>query len=286
MFSRGGAAPYLFLFPYLVVFLAFRLGPSLAGLGASFTTWHIVGAAKWVGFDNYKALFHDRLFWTALKNTLYFLVLSAPVQVLLALALALLLNQKLRGRAVVRTIVFAPYAVMSTVVGVIWNWMYDSNFGLINDWLVGFGLPRIQWLTSEGTAMPAIAIATIWWLVGFNMVLFLAGLQDIPEELYEAARIDGAGGWQIIRYITWPLLLPTTFVVVMLTIITAFQVFDQVYVMTGGGPINATLTMVQYLYVQGFEQFNLGYASAIGVIVFLVLIGFAWLQFRTMRGVV
>jgi len=283
MSRRSCFTPCLFLLPYLLVFISFRLGPSLAGLGVSFSTWHIIGTPKWVGLENYKTLLHDRLFWTALKNTLYFLLLSAPAQVFVALAIALLLNQKLRGRQIARTIVFAPYAVMSTVVGVIWNWMYDSNFGLINDWLVRLNLPRIQWLTSEHTAMPAIAIATLWWLMGFNVVLFLAGLQDIPEELYEAARVDGAGGWQIFSRITWPLLLPTTFVVVMLTIINAFQVFDQVYVMTGGGPGTATLTLVQYLYVQGFEHFNLGYASAIGVIVFLILIGFAWLQFRIVR---
>lgn len=283
MSHRRGIAPYLFLLPYLLVFLAFRFGPSIAGLGISFTTWHIIGSPKWVGLQNYKLLLHDRMFWTGLKNTLYFLLLSVPGQVLLALALALLLNQRLRGRAIVRTIVFAPYAVMSTVVGVIWNWMYDSNFGLVNDWLVKLGLHRVYWLTEERSAMPAIAIATLWWLVGFNMVLFLAGLQDIPEELYEAARIDGGEGWQLFRYVTWPLLAPTTFVVVMLTAINAFQVFDQVYVMTGGGPGTSTLTLVQYLYIQGFEHFNLGYASAVGVVVFLVLIGFAWLQFRTVR---
>jgi multiple sugar transport system permease protein len=275
--------PYFFLLPYLVFFLLFRLGPTLAGILTGFTKWSIIGSPQWIGLKNYEALLKDPLFWTALKNTSYFLLLAAPVMVLLSFFLALLLNQSLRGRAIVRTVVFAPYVVMSTVVGVIWNWMYDTNYGLVNEWLRQFGIDKVPWLTSESTALPAIVITTVWWLVGYNTVLFLAGLQDVPEELYEAARIDGASFFGQLWHITRPLLTPTTFVVVMLTLINTFQVFDQVYVMTNGGPGTSTLTLVQYMYISAFQHFNMGYGSAVAVVVFLVLLVFAIIQSRLLK---
>jgi len=278
----GGSpfTPYLFLLPYLVVFVLFRFGPVVGGFLTSLTAWSIVGAPKYVGLENYRALVHDPLFYTSVENTFYFLLLTAPTLIVLGLAFALLLNRPIAGRGVARVLVFAPYAMMSAVVGILWTWILDSNFGLLNYYLAKVHLGPIPWLSSQIAAMPAIALTTVWWTIGYNMVIFLAGLQDIPPQLEESARIDGAGAWQVLRHITIPLLRPTTFVVVMLTIINTFQVFDQVYVMTGGGPGTATLTLVQYLFFQAFQTFKLGYGSAIAYVTFALLLLMAWLQQR------
>ena len=278
----GGSlfTPYFFLLPYLVVFVLFRFGPVVGGFLTSFTSWSIVGAPKFVGLANYRALAHDPLFYTSVENTFYFLVLTAPTLIVLGLAFALLLNRPIAGRGVARVLVFAPYAMMSAVVGILWTWILDSNFGLLNYYLAKVHLGPVPWLSSQTAAMPAIALTTVWWTIGYNMVIFLAGLQDIPPQLEESARIDGASVWQVLWHITMPLLRPTTFVVVMLTIINTFQVFDQVYVMTGGGPGTATLTLVQYLFFQAFQTFKLGYGSAIAYVTFALLLVMAWLQQR------
>ncbi len=278
----GGSpfTPYLFLLPYLVVFVLFRFGPVVGGFLTSFTSWSIVGSPKFVGLANYRALVHDPLFFTSVANTFYFLFLTAPTLIVLGLAFALLLNRPIAGRGAARVLIFAPYAMMSAVVGILWTWILDSNFGLLNYYLAKVHLGPIPWLSSQIAAMPAIALTTVWWTIGYNMVIFLAGLQDIPPQLEESARIDGAGAWQVLRHITIPLLRPTTFVVVMLTIINTFQVFDQVYVMTGGGPGTATLTLVQYLFFQAFQTFKLGYGSAIAYVTFALLLLLAWLQQR------
>lgn len=281
--KKDAAAAWGFMVPYLAVFLMFRLGPVLGGLLSSFTSWNLIGSPKFVGIGNYVAILKDPFFWTALRNSLYFMVLSAPPLIIVGLALAVLLNKPLRGREAARTAVFAPFAVMSTVVGVIWNWMYDKNFGILNYYLSFLHIGPFAWLTDQSTAMIAVAMTTLWWTVGYNMVLFLAGLQDIPEELYAAARVDGAGSWAAFRFVTLPLLAPTTFVVVMLTLINAVQVFDQVYVMTGGGPGVSTLTLVQYMYSQAFQNYNIGYGSAIAYVTFLVLLALAGVQQLLMR---
>jgi multiple sugar transport system permease protein len=273
-------SPYLFLLPYLLVFTLFRFGPSLVGVGISLLKWNIMGQPSFVGFRNYQLLARDPQFFTAFKNTLYFMLLTAPALVILGLLLALLVNQPLRGRLAARTIVLTPYVVMSTVVGVVWLWIFNKDVGILNYYLGYLGLQPIPWLSSPSAAMPAVALTTLWWQVGFNMVIFLAGLQDIPQELEEAARVDGATELGVFRWITLPLLAPTTFVVVMLTLINTFQVFDQIYVMTGGGPSLATLTLIQYLYYQAFQFFKLGYGSAVAYIVLVVLIVLALLQRR------
>jgi multiple sugar transport system permease protein len=269
---RLSIIPYLFLIPYLFAFIAFRFGPSIAGFFVSLTRWNIVGTPKFIGFSNYFELFGDLSFITSLINTLYFMALTVPALIVLGLLIALLVDQNLKGRTLTRTFVFMPYVIMSTVVGVIWMWIFDTHFGILNYYLSFFGIKPIAWLSSVNWAMPAVAITTIWWTVGFNMILFLAGLQDIPEELKEAARIDGASNWQIFWNVTFPLLRPTTVVVLMLTLINSFEVFDQVYVMTGGGPSMATLTVIQYMYFQAFQYFRLGYGSAVAYVVFAFLI--------------
>ncbi len=270
--------PYLFLLPYLFAFITFRFGPSIAGFFVSLTRWNIVGQAKFVGFRNFIDLFQDPNFIKSLINTLYFMLLTVPALVIGGLMIAMLVDQPLRGRTATRTFVFMPYVIMSTVVGVIWLWIFDAQYGILNYYIGLLGIRPIAWLSNVNWAMPAVAIATIWWTIGFNMILFLAGLQDIPNELKEAARIDGASSWQTFWNITLPLLRPTTIIVVMLTLINTFQVFAQVYVMTGGGPEMATLTVVQYMYVQSFQYYRLGYGSAISYIVFVFLVGLILLE--------
>jgi len=279
----GGATPWVFLAPFLAAFVLFRLGPVIGGFFISLTRWSIVGSPTWVGLANYRALLRDPLFHTSLLNTLFFVLLTVPAMVALSLGLALLVNMRLTPRIFARTAIFLPYVVMAAVVGVIWNWMLDSNFGLVNYALKLVGLGPFRWLTDFTLAMPAVAGVTIWWTVGFNMIIYLAGLQDVPRELEEAAMIDGAGALGVLRHVTLPVLTPTTFVVLMLTTINAAQVFDQIYVMTGGGPGTATLTLVQYLYYQAFQSFNLGYGSAVAYFVFVLLAVFGIIQLRLVR---
>lgn len=279
----GGATPWVFLAPFLIAFVLFRLGPVIGGFFISLTRWSIVGSPTWVGLANYRALLRDPLFHTSLVNTLFFVLLTVPAMVALSLGLALLVNMRLAPRIFARTSIFLPYVVMAAVVGVIWNWMLDSNFGLVNYALTLVGLGPFRWLTDFTLAMPAVAGVTIWWTVGFNMIIYLAGLQDVPRELEEAAMIDGAGSLAVLRHVTLPVLTPTTFVVLMLTTINAAQVFDQIYVMTGGGPGTSTLTLVQYLYYQAFQGFNLGYGSAVAYFVFVLLAVFGIIQLRLVR---
>jgi multiple sugar transport system permease protein len=278
--SRLG--PYLFLLPYLAAFILFRFGPTIAGLVISTLKWNIMGEPAFVGLTNYTNLARDPQFFLAFKNTLYFVLLTAPPLVILGLLLALLVDQGLRGRLIARTVIFTPYVVMSTVVGIIWLWMYSRDVGIVNYYLGMLGFPKIGWLSSSNAAMPAVSTATVWWLVGFNMIIYLAGLQDVPRELEEAALVDGATGLGVLRWVTLPLLRPATTVVILLTLINTFQVFDQIFVMTGGGPSLATMTLIQYLYYQAFQFFKLGYGSAVAYIVLVVLVILALLQQRVM----
>jgi multiple sugar transport system permease protein len=283
---RANLTPYLFLLPYLAFFVTFRLGPSAFGLAMSFTQWSIVGKKEWVGLDNFERMEIDKRLHAAVENTAFFSGLTVPLLVILGLMLAILLNQPRRGRALGRVAVFTPYVIMSTVVGIVWTWLLEKDFGVVNVYLSQIGLDKVPWLVSQDTAMYGIILTTVWWTVGYNTVLFLAGLQDIPSELYEAARIDGAGSVGLFRHITLPLLAPTTFVVLMLTIINSFQVFDQVYVMTSGGPGTSTLTLVQYVYTVAFQFRKMGYGASIASLLFAILILFALIQTRLyQRGV-
>lgn len=282
---REQLAAYTFLLPYLLVFVLFRFGPVVAGFLASLTRWKIVGTPSYVGLSNYGRLLHDRLFAVSLVNTLVFVGLTTPTLVVLGLILAMLVDQPLRGRVVARTLVFAPYVVMSAVVGVVWIWLYNTHFGLIDYYLARLGLPPVTWLDSPRTALPALAIAQVWWTVGFNMIILLAGLQDIPGELVDAARVDGASDLGVVRHITLPLLVPTLFVVTMLTLINTVQLFDLVFVTTQGGPSLSTVSLIYYLYVQAFQNFNLGYGSAIAYVAFFILLLFGIAQSLIQRGI-
>lgn len=268
----------LFLAPYLLIFIIFRFIPSVGGLGVSFFKWTLGGEPSFSGLKNYSALIHDHYFYVSLWNTLLFFILTVPALVIFSLALAMLLNQKLPGRRVARTVSIVPYVLIPSIVGIMWNWIYDNNFGLLNFYLKHLGLPAVHWLTDDRWALVSVAIVVVWTYVGYDFVLFLAGLQGINEELYEAAAIDGASGWKRFWYVTLPLLKPVTMMVITLTFVNVVQLFDQIYVMTNGGPGTSTLTMVQYMYTSAFTNYNLGYGSTIEVAILLILMGIIIIQ--------
>lgn len=278
-----GAMAALFLLPYLAVFTIFRLGPSIGGIFIAFYKWDLAGSPSFVGIANFKRLLGDANFHISLINTFIFLALTVLPIVILSLLLSVFLNQKMRFKDVGRAIAIIPYVLIPAVVGIIWNWMYDNNFGILNYYIKQLGGSPIYWLTDEKMAMISVAIVVIWSYIGYNTVIFLAGLQGIPGDLYEAAMIDGASSAQSFFKITLPLLKPTTSLILTLTLINAVQVFDQIFVMTNGGPGTATLTLVQYLYTSAFQNYEMGYGAAIEVIVFIILICLIQLQNRLMR---
>jgi multiple sugar transport system permease protein len=278
--NKQGKIAALFLLPYLLIFTVFRFGPSIAGLFVGFTKWNIVGDATFAGLDNFEKLFRDPMFYTSLKNTMLFLLMVLPPLVVFSLLLAVLLNQKLRYRNAVRTVSIIPYVLIPAVVGIIWNWLYDNNFGILNYYLKMIGIAPIEWLTSDKYALFSVAIVTVWSYMGYNMILYLAGLQDISKDLYEASTIDGANKFQTFMKITLPLLKPITSMIITLTLINAIQIFDQIFVMTNGGPGTATLTLVQYLYGTAFQNYNLGYGSTLGIAIVVILIVLVQIQSR------
>jgi len=280
---RQGKIAALFLLPYLVIFVLFRFGPSVAGLFVSFTKWNIVGNAQFAGLANFKKLFNDPIFYTSLKNTFLFLLYTVPPLIVFSLLLAVLLNQKLKFRNTVRTVAIIPYVLIPAVVGVIWNWLYDNNFGILNYYLKALGFAPVEWLTNSNWALMSVAIVTVWTYLGYNMILYLAGLQDIPKDLYEASRIDGATRFQTFMRITLPMLKPITSMVITLTLINTIQIFDQIFVMTNGGPGTATLTLVQYLYGTAFQNYNLGYGSTLGVAILVILVVIVRIQSRLLK---
>ena len=275
---------YAFMAPYLLLFVVFLLLPAAVGVYASFTKWGIVGQPKWVGLKNYNKLFNSELFLDSLGNTLYFVILAAVPLIVLGFSLALLVHQNLRGRNIARAIVFLPHVVSVAAVGIIFQWILERSSGLLNYYLGELGVREpINWLGEPESAMPAIAITTIWWTVNGNMIIYLAGLQDIPADLYEAARIDGAGRWQEVRYVTIPMLMPVNAFVIPLTVIACWRVFGQVFVMTRGGPQGATFTIAQFIYETAFTDFSMGLASAAGVILMVITLGFTVVQLRAMK---
>lgn len=270
----------VFLLPYLVIFSIFRFIPSVGGLVVSFFKWSLGGDPKFVGIDNYVNLAQDGSFYTSIRNTLSFFVLTVPVLVVASLLLAMLLNQKLAGRRVMRTISIIPYVLIPSIVGIMWNWMFDNNFGLLNYYIKKLGGSPIFWLTDERFALIAVSIVVVWTYIGYDMILFLAGLQGIPKETYEAAEVDGASTFQVFWHITLPLLKPVTMMVSTLTLVNVVQLFDQIYVMTNGGPGTSTLTMVQYMYTSAFTNYELGYGSAIEVVILVLLMVLITVQNR------
>ncbi len=270
--KKQNIAAIFFLAPYMIVFVLFRLGPSIAGILISLTDWNIIGDITFVGLKNFETMFRSGHFWTALINTGKFSVIVVPAVVILSLALAVLFNQKLRFRGIARAITIIPYVLIPAVTGVIWNWMYSYKSGILNYYLENAGLKQVGWLIDKKYALISIAIVIIWSYLGYNMVLFLAGLQNIPEELFEAAVIDGATKRQAFMKITLPLLKPVTSLVITLSFINTVQIYDQIYVMTNGGPGTSTMTLVQYMYTSAFKDYDMGYGSAIGTTIVVILV--------------
>jgi multiple sugar transport system permease protein len=274
---------HLLLLPTYIGLFGLVLGPVVAGFVISFFRWDLITPPVFIGLDNYQALADDRLFWKALRNTTYYVVGSIPPAVTLSLLLALALNQSIRGRAIFRTTFFLPVVSSTVAVAVLWGWMFNTQIGLVNHVLGLVGISRIPWITSETWAMPAVIIMSVWKSLGYNMILFLAGLQGIPREYYEAAEIDGAGTIRRFWNITLPLLSPTMFLVVILSVITSFQVFEQTYVLTGGGPANSTLTLVLMIFYRGFQDFRMGYASSIAYVLFSIVFVITLVQWRLQK---
>ena len=284
--EQGALYPLLYLAPFLAFFLVFQVYPIFYGLYVSLTSWDLLTPPRFVGLANYTSLLNDGLFKTSLRNTLLFVALDAPLAVLIPLGLALLVNEHMPGRTLFRSAFVVPLMISASSVGVLWQWFYNPAFGLINYYAQMVGLPGQHWLSEAGWATLAIVITTVWWTSGFNMVLFLAGLQNIPEHLYDAAKVDGAGAWALFRYITVPGLRPTTLFVGVTTIIGAFRVFAQVLVMTNnsGGPFDSTRTLVMHLYQTGFTFFRMGGAAAVAWVLFLIVLVFTVVQFRLQSG--
>lgn len=247
----------------------------------SFTKWDLVNDPEWLGLANYSRMFTVELPRKVWNNTLYYTVLTVPVGIVVSLAAALVMNQGIHGITFYRSIYFLPVITSGVAVAFLWSWLYNPNFGLINYLLGVVGINGPPWLASTTWSMPAVAIMSIWRGFGYNMVLFLAGLQGIPPEMYEAAEIDGATRWRKFLHVTWPMLSPTTFLIMVLTTIQSFQVFEQTYILTGGGPAYSTLTIALYIYQNAFQYFRMGFAAALAYSLFALIVGVTIIQFRT-----
>ncbi len=282
---RTGRVALLFTAPFFVVFVLFLFWPVLSALRTSLFDESLVGGSSWAGLGNYSELLDDPNFWAAMWHTAFFTLLSVPPLVLLPLGLALLVSRVTRLQWLFRLAFFAPYVLPVAVVVLVWNWLYQPGFGLINSYLAGIGLEEVNWLGQPGVAMISAAIATVWWTLGFNFVLYLAGLQEIPRELYEAAAVDGATPGQQLRRITLPLLSSTFVLVTTLQVIASLKIFDQIYLLQIGtpGPENSTRPAIQYIYETGFTNYRIGYASAMSFVFFLVIVAVAIISLRLIR---
>lgn len=270
----------IFLLPNLLGVIIFIAFPILSSLVISFTDWDLVSSIQFTGIDNYIRLAKDPGFWLAFKNTFLFILGYIPIVMVLGLGCALLLNKKMRFRALFRAIYFLPVVTSWVAVSLVWKWLYNPNYGLINYILSVIGITGPQWLHDPSTAMIGIILTSAWKDIGFVMVLFLGGLQSISSSYYEAASIDGAGRFRKFWSITMPLLTPTTFFVTIISLINSFQVFDQVMIMTEGGPGGATTVAVQNIYNHAFRYFEMGYASAMSWALFIVIFIFTLIQMK------
>ena len=283
---RNDLTAYSFLSPYIILFTIFLLLPAISGILISFFKWGIMGSPKFRGLKNYYKVLNDDLFIESLINTFYFTLMTAVPLVIIGLLLALFVNQKIKGRNIVRTLIFLPHVISVSAVGIIWVWVLDKNIGLLNYYFIEpFSFEPIGWLVQESTSMPAISITTIWWTVNVNMIIYLAGLQDIPEDLYEAAKLDGANKWNLLIHITIPMLRTVTLFVIPLTVIGCWKIFGQAYIMTNGGPGTSTYTIAQYIYSMGFQYFKMGQASVAGVVLTLITLVFTLLQLKAMKAI-
>ena len=287
-FGAEGWQGYAFVGPAILILVVFLLGPAIWVFGLSVFRWDLISQdATYVGLRNFIRLFTvDDLWWKAVRQTVYFTAVSVPASMGLGLGLALLLHARMPGRALFRGMVFSPYVTPLVATVVIWQWIYNADYGLLNTVLTGLHLPRIGWTRSPEWIMPAIIIYSVWQHAGINVVIYLSGLANVPAELDEAARVDGAGAWSRFWRVTWPLLTPTTYFLLFINLIGSFKVFAPVYVFTAGtgGPNRAAETIGFYLYQQAFQNFRAGYAGAISVALFVLILAITAAQMRLLSG--
>ncbi len=281
-------AAYAFLLPSILVFIVFTFFPVIFSIVASFLRWNLPYKPMAAGFENYTALVNSPVtapvFWQSVWNTFYFM-LGIPINMFLALLLALALNRRLPGVALFRTAFFLPTITSMAAISVVWIWLYHpADYGLFNSLLIELGLPVQRWLRDPALAMPCLILMGVWHGIGYNIVIFLAGLQAIPRELYEVAEIDGAGAGAKFLYVTWPQLSPTTFYILVIGVINSLQAFTEIDVMTQGGPLNVTTTLAYYLYQEAFQYFRIGMGSTVAVILFILLLLFTLLQFKGLES--
>jgi multiple sugar transport system permease protein len=277
-----------FLAPYFTFFLIFSIVPIFYGLFVSFHKWSLIGKQEFVGLENYIYAIKDPDFWASLWHTTFFVLVSTPVLILVPFALSLILDTKIKGRTFLRTVYFIPNILSVAVISIIWIYVLQPYTGLLNSFLHSVGVlaaeQEIFWLNEPNLAWLSIVVITLWWTQGFNMIIFMAGLQDIPADHYEAATLDGANAWQKLKYITLPAMRGLIVLITVLQVIASFKVFGQVWLVTRGGPANETRTMIQYIYETGFSANELGLATAMSFIFFVMLVVFSFLQFKFFGG--
>jgi multiple sugar transport system permease protein len=274
----------LFSLPFLIVYLAFLVLPIFYGIYLSFFDWNILSGKRFIGFLNYLDAFKDDKFLSSLLHTCEFVLISTPTIIVAGFLMALIVMSSSKLKRGAETVFFMPYILSITVVGTLWSWIFQGSFGILNQTLLALGLRTVGWLTDPKTAMWSIACATVWWTAGFNMILFTAGIKQIPDDVYEAAKLDGAGYFTTLAKITLPMLRNTSILVLILQVIASFKVFGQSYVMTGGGPYGSTRVLVQYIYETGFTYFRMGYASAMSILLFLIILFVSIFQFAAAKG--
>lgn len=282
--ARQNLTGFAFIFLAMLGILVFRLGPVAVSFWLSFTDYDVVSKANFVGLANYKDMVEDPLFWKSLWNTVYYAGLSLPLRLMLALFFAMLLNQELRGMAFFRTVFYLPSVTAGVAIALLWTWVFEPTFGVMNHVLGWLGIRGPAWLGSPEWAMPAVIIVSIWQM-GQQMLIFLAGLQTIPRQLYEVAELDGANTWHKFKSVTIPLLSPIIFFNLVVGWIQAFQVFEKIYIMTGGGPVNSTMVIVMYLYKKAFTFLEMGYGSSVAWVLFMIILCLTLLQFKTSKWV-
>lgn len=263
--------PYLIVSPYLIHLCLFVLFPVVFSIVLTFHKWNIISPMEYIGLDNFRHLFEDRLFWKAIWNTGRFLLVHIPLQIVVALALAYFLNEKIAMRAFFRASFFFPVVISGVVVTILWQQLFGLETGLLNRLLTSLGLGRVEWLSNPSISMVSIAIMATWKNVGLYVILFLVGLQAVPKSYYEAADVDGASAWQKFRYITLPAINPAIFMVVILSTIGGFSLFIEPYIMTDGGPLNTTLSAMLYIYKQAFGYYHMGYSATLGLFFALLI---------------
>lgn len=270
-FKKSDRNGYLFVLPYVIYFLAFVAYPLVFSIILMFHRWNIVTPMEWIGLKNFVRMVHDPLFFKSVGNTLIFLVIHIPLQIIVALGFAVLLNSKMKFRNVYRAVYFMPVVVSGVVVTILWQQLYSYDYGVLNSIFTSLGLPRVPWLVNASFAMPSIAIMATWKNVGIYIVLFLVGLQNIPGELYEAANLDGATRVKQFLHVTLPILNPTIVAIVVLSTIGGFSLFIEPYVLTGGGPMQSTLSTMLYIYNQAFYFDHMGYAATLGIVFAMII---------------